>query len=111
MADKVKKADVIRKGLADHPDKTPMELAALLNEENKKEKWGLKEIKPVEISGYKSRMKAAGSGGTAPKKAASSAAEMDGAPSAVKAAKEVKELVDKYGAETVAGLAGLFGRE
>ncbi len=106
MADKVTKANVIRAGLAEHPDMTPMQLAELLNGENKAKKWGLKEIKPVEISSYKTKMKGKAATKTA---AASEAAETDGTPTAVKAAKEVKELVDKYGADTVKGLAGLFG--
>ena len=106
----MKKADFIRQGLSDNPGMTPKDLAEKLNAEAKAAKYDFT-IKPAEISVYKSKAKSTGT--TAPKKKAASfdfpAPTANGAtPDVVSAAKAVKQLVDKFGADTVKGLAELF---
>ena len=53
----VTKADVIRRGLRDHPGMGPTEMAAKLNAKVKKEGLGIKEIKPSEVSVYRTEAK------------------------------------------------------
>ena len=108
----MKKADFIRQGIADNKDMKPKELAEKLNEEAKTAKYDFK-ISPAEISTYKSKEKTAASDEKTPTKKTATfdfpAPTANGAtPDVVSAAKAVKQLVDKFGADTVKGLAELF---
>jgi hypothetical protein len=102
-AGEVTKADVIRQGMADHPGLGPKDLAEKLNAKAKKEGLGIAEIKPSEISVYRSKAKAedgassrkAGSAG----KAASKAGGPAGHASVADLVQTARSLVDQLGKE------------
>jgi hypothetical protein len=102
-AGEVTKADVIRQGMLDHPELGPKDLAEKLNAKAKKEKLGIAEIKPSEISVYRSKAKAedgtssrnAGPAGRAAPKAAAPA----GKTSVAEVLQTARSLVDQLGKE------------
>jgi hypothetical protein len=127
------KSLLIREAIKNNPDLGNTEIAQLLNgsEDRKKDKI---EVKPDDVAQQKQAMKKLGwTGAAIPTPAPASkpagngrrkgrkrpkAASQPSAPvsktnqagvNTVEAAKQVKELVDRYGAETVKGLAELFG--
>jgi hypothetical protein len=98
------KADVIRKGLADHPEMGPSELAVVLNELVKKDKLGFAEIKPGEISVYRSKAKQAAEppaaqGPPARKAPSARTTTQPGQVSVAEVIQTARELVDRLGKE------------
>jgi hypothetical protein len=82
-AGEVTKADIIRQGLKDYPNMGPTEIATKLNAKVKKEGLGIKEIKPSEISVYRSQAKQGADGTSA--NAASTVQSVSTHPPAAKA--------------------------
>lgn len=101
------KADVIRQGLKDHPDLGPTDLAVKLNEKVKKEGLGLAEIKPSEISVYRSKERQeAGAAATRRTPTTSTATKPTGKPapavghaSVAEVLRTARTLVDQLGKE------------
>ena len=105
--------EAVRRMLADDPEMKPGDGIEAI-----KKKYGL-EMSPANFSAYKSQTRAkAGEGAGKGKgkggrpKAAPTKAPAAGASGAdpLEAAQQVKALVGRYGADTVKGLADLFGK-
>ena len=106
--------EAVRRMLADDPEMKQGEGVEAI-----KKKYGL-EMPTANFSAYKSQIKAKDREGSPAQKskggrpkAAPAKAPAAGASGAspLEAAQQVKALVDRYGAETVKGLADLFGHE
>ena len=104
----VTKADVIRRGLKDHPGMGPKDLAKKLNAKVKKEGLPIAEIKPSEVSVYRSEAKhqaeAAAQKGAATGQAVSTQPAVKATPSTGHASvvdllQNAKTLVDQLGKE------------
>jgi hypothetical protein len=102
-AGEVTKADVIRQGLGEHSELGPKDLAEKLNAKVKKEGLGIAEIKPGEISVYRSKAKAKDGSSSRKASSAGKAASKSAAPAGHASVAEVlqtaRTLVDQLGKE------------
>lgn len=104
----VTKADLIRQGLKDHPELGPKALAEKLNAKVKKEGLAIAEIKPSEISVYRSKAKQEANGMAAKAASTKQPGSMNAAikttlstghPSVTALLQNARNLVDQLGKE------------